>query len=53
MNITEVTQEQETWKYKEKQILTIQEEKTNALRREHDNLKLRHLEFKKTLKKIN
>ena len=53
MNITEVTQDQDIWKYKERQILTTQEEKRNILRNEHDDPGSGYSGFKETLRKIN
>ena len=53
MNITEIIQEQEIWKYRKRQILTTQEKKTDTLKREHDNPESGYPEFKKTLRKIN
>ena len=53
MNIVEVTQEQGIWKYRGRQILTTQEEKTNVLRREHNNPESGHPGPRETLRKIN
>ena len=53
MNITKVKQEQEIQYYRGRRILSSQKEKTNVMKKKHDNPKSRHSKFKETLKRVN